>query len=84
MRKFYARNTSRGAHKKGCPRQVPHSPPLKLTTVYDTLRNVLFFQQSASVVAETYFTLFSRQKCHAKFCTLARTFYNVHILAVVA
>jgi len=32
MRKIYAHNTSRGAPKKGGPRQVPRSPPLKHTT----------------------------------------------------
>ena len=32
IRKIYARNISRGAPKKGGPRQVPRSPPLKHTT----------------------------------------------------
>ena len=32
LRKIYARNTSRGAPKRGGPRQVPRSPPLKHTT----------------------------------------------------
>ena len=32
IRNIYARNTSRGAPKKGGPRQVPRSPSLKHTT----------------------------------------------------
>ena len=32
IRKTYARNTSRGLSKRGGPRQVPRSPPLKRTT----------------------------------------------------
>ena len=35
IRKIYMRNTSRGAPKRGGPRQVPRSPPLKHTTVYE-------------------------------------------------
>jgi len=38
--KIYTRNTSGGAPKRGSPRKVPRSPPLKHTTVYGT-RNLL-------------------------------------------
>ena len=45
MRNVYTRNTLVGSLKKGDPRQVPRSPPLKRTTGYsDVVRicNVYF------------------------------------------
>jgi len=44
LRKIYARNTSRGPPKRGGPRQVPRSPPLKHTTAFIlfwTMNNLL-------------------------------------------
>jgi len=38
VRKMYAHNTSRGALKKGGPRQVPRLPPFKHTTDYNISR----------------------------------------------
>jgi len=38
---MYARNTSRGAPKKGGPRQVPHSPPRKQTNDCVYLHKIL-------------------------------------------
>ena len=48
VRKMYARNTPRGAPKKGGPRQVPRSPPLKHTTGYKYL--ILFPTAAPAIV----------------------------------
>ena len=42
-------------------------------------RTIFLCEQSGNVLSETYFTLFSHQKCHSKFCALARTFCNVQV-----
>jgi len=39
VRKIYTRNTSRGPPKRGGPRKVPHSPPLKNTIGYKVGRS---------------------------------------------
>ena len=48
--------------------------------MYDTFENVLFFEQSASVLSETYFTFFSTKvPRNVLILFLARTFYNVRL-----
>jgi len=50
IRKIYARNTSRGAPKKGGARQVPRSPPFKHTTGHILPKGGTSTEYRASVV----------------------------------